>query len=169
MSLCKYAFYKDEEKYYPRLYCKVDNKWCHYVKRCERVERFIPIRDDVWEECGKYIMEEMKNIPKGSYLVQATRPNKQGKLFLYVLIEENKIEKIFSNLTELKQNYIYLRKTNGIYETSIVPFKEEEEKEKEEKKSVKKENIIIHVNEDIVPEKKKGRKKKSETVKEEDE
>ena len=86
---------------------------------------------------------------------------------VFIPQEENKVKKIFSNLTELKQNYIYLRKTNGIYETSIVPFKEEEEKE--ENKSVKKENIIIHVNEDIVPEKKRGRKKKSETVKEEDE
>ena len=168
MSLCKYAFYKKEEKYYPRLYCKTDDKWCPYVKRCQKVEKFIPLEDNIWEECGKYMMEKRKNIPKGSYLVQTTRPNKQGKLFLYVLVEENKIEKIFSNLTELKQDYIYLRKSNGIYETSIVPFKEEG---KEEKKSVEveKKNIVIHVNENIVPEKKKGRKKKSEMVKEEDE
>lgn len=157
MSLCEYAFYKDDENFYPHLYCKTDDKWCHYVKRCEKVEKFIPIRDNIWEECGKYIMEKRKNIPKGSYFIQAIRKNKQGKLFLYVLIEDNKIEKIFSNLNEIKQNYIYLRKTNGIYETSLVPFAEE-------KTETKKDNIIIHINEELVTEKKRGRKKKTEKV-----
>jgi hypothetical protein len=157
MSLCEYAFYKDDENFYPHLYCKTDDKWCHYVKRCEKVEKFIPIRDNIWEECGKYIMEKRKNIPKGSYFIQTIRKNKQGKLFLYVLIEDNKIEKIFSNLNEIKQNYIYLRKTNGIYETSLVPFAEE-------KTETKKDNIIIHINEELVTEKKRGRKKKTEKV-----
>jgi hypothetical protein len=158
MGLCEYAFYKDEEKFYPRLYCKVDNKWCHYVKRCEKVEKFIPIKDNVWEECGKYIMEKRKDIPAGSYFVQATRPSKQGNLFLYVLINDDKIERISSKLTELKQNYIYLRKNNNVYEVSLEPFKEE-----------KKENIIIHVNEELVTEKKRGRKKKTDNKVKEDE
>jgi len=157
MSLCEYAFYKDDEKFYPHLYCQTDGKWCHYVKRCEKVEKFIPIRDNIWEECGKYIMEKRKNIPVGAYFVQTTRPNKQGKLFLYVLLNDDKIEKILSDLTEIKQNYIYLRKTNGVYETSLEPFAEE-------KKETKKENIVIHVNDELVTEKKRGRKKKSEKV-----
>lgn len=153
MSLCDYAFYKEDEKFYPRLYCQIDEKWCHYVKRCEKVEKFIPIRDNVWEECGKYIMEKRKDIPEGSYFVQTTRPNRQGKLFLYVLVEDDKIEKILSNLTELKQNYVYLKKINDSYKVSIEPFKEEKPKTDE--------NIIIHVNEELVTEKKRGRKKKT--------
>ena len=153
MSLCDYAFYKDDEKFYPRLYCQVDDKWCHYVKRCEKVEKFIPIRDDVWEECGKYIMEKRKDIPEGSYFVQTTRPNRNGQLFLYVLVEDDKIERIPSTLTELKQNYIYLKKVNESYKVSLEPFKKEESKVNE--------NITIHVNEELVTEKKKGRKKKN--------
>ena len=150
MSLCEYAFYKDDEKFYPRLYCKTDNKWCHYVKRCEKVEKFIPIKDNVWEECGKYIMEKRKDIPNGSYFVQTTRPHKSGNLFLYVLVEEDKIEKILSPFKELKQNYIYLKKQDKGYIVSLEPFK------KENKVS---ENITIHVNEELVTEKKRGRKK----------
>ena len=147
MSLCKYAFYKEEEKYYPHLYCKIDDKWCPYVKRCQKVEKFIPIEDNIWEECGKYAMERRKNIPEGSYLVQATRPNKQGKLFLYVLIEEDKIERIFSNLTKLEQDYIYLDKVDGIYRTSLEPFKKEnktnENVKKRRRKKSKKENTSV--------------------------
>ena len=29
---------------------------------CQKVEKFIPIEDDVWEECGKYIMEKRKEM-----------------------------------------------------------------------------------------------------------
>ena len=161
MSLCDYAFYKDNEKYYPHLYCQIDNKWCVYVKRCEKVEKFIPIDDNIWEECGKYIMEKRKDIPKGSYFVQTTRPNKQGKLFLYILIDDNKIERILSNFKELKQNYVYLNKSDKGYEISLEPFKEET-------KIVEKDNIVIHVNEELVTEKKRGRKKKN-SVKEDNE
>ena len=150
MSLCEHAYYKDNEKFYPRLYCRISENWCPYTKRCQKVEKFIPIDDDVWEECDRYIMERRKNIPEGSYFVQATRPNKQGKLFLYVLIEENKVEKIFSNLTKLEQDYIYLDKVNGVYKTSLEPFKKENKVN---------ENITIHVNEELVNERKRGRKK----------
>lgn len=162
MDLCKYAYYSDKKEYFPILYCKLkgEDGRCVYSKKCLKVEKFIPLENEMWRECAEYIMEERKNIPEGSYFVQATRPNRQGKLFLYVLVEENKIEKIFSNLTKLEQNYIYLRKTNGIYETSIEPFKEEKPKVNE--------NIIIHVNEELVTEKKRGRKKKKPVVIEED-
>ena len=162
MGLCEYAFYKDNEKFYPRLYCDIDKKWCYYVKRCEKVEKFIPIKDNIWEECGKYIMEKRKDIPNGSYFVQATRPNKDGKLFLYVLIEDNKVERILSNFKELKQNYVYLKKTDKGYEISLEPFKSEEKVEKDN------DNIIIHVNEELVSEKKRGRKKKNSVIIEED-
>lgn len=154
MSVCEYAFYKDNEKFYPHLYCEVDGKWCHYVKRCEKVEKFIPVKDNVWEECGKYIMEKRKNIPNGSYFVQTSRPNRQGKLFLYVIIND-KVERLLSDFTEIKQNYVYLKKKNEGYEISFEPFKKSED-----------ENITIHVNNELLTERKRGKKRTKITIKE---
>ena len=161
MSLCKYAFYKEEEKFYPHLYCHVDEKYCPYVKRCQKVEKFIPIKDDVWEECGKYIMEKRKEIPEGSYFVQTSRFNRAGNLLIYVALED-KTERIETQLKELKQEYVYLKKTENGYEVSLEPFKEE--KKVEEKKV--NENITIHVNEEFIEEKKgkRGRKKVKEYI-----
>ena len=42
MDLCEHAFYKPEEKYTPRLYCKIEDKMCIYSKRCFKVDRFMP-------------------------------------------------------------------------------------------------------------------------------
>lgn len=123
MDLCEHAFYKPEEKYTPRLYCKLEDKVCIYSKRCLKVDRFIPLEGEKWKECYKYIMEKRKNIPQGSYLVQTTRPNKNGKLYLYVLVEDNKIEKILSKFDKLDQDYVYLRKTAmGGYQVGLEPF-----------------------------------------------
>ena len=123
MDLCEHAFYKPEEKYTPRLYCKIEDKMCIYSKRCLKVDRFVPLEGEKWKECYIYIMEKRKNIPQGSYLVQTTRPHKNGKLYLYVLTEENKIEKILSNFTKLDQEYVYLRKTAmGGYQVGLEPF-----------------------------------------------
>ena len=146
MSLCKYAYYNEKEKYYPRLYCRTDNKVCHYTKRCMKVERFIPIEDNIWEECGKYIMEKRKEIPNDSYFVQTSRYNKRGTLILYVVVDD-KVEKIETNLRELKQEYVYLKKLKNGYKISLTPFKTNE-------------NITIHVNEELVEEKKKSNNKK---------
>ena len=126
MDLCEHAFYKPEEKYTPRLYCRVEDSLCIYSKRCLKVDRFIPLEGEKWKECYIYIMEKRKNIPQGSYLVQATRPNKSGKLYLYVLVDEDKIEKILTNFEKLDQDYIYLKKSaNGKYQVSLTPFKVE--------------------------------------------
>ena len=85
MDMCVYAYYKPEEKYYPYLYCKAEyNKRCIYSKKCQKVERFVPLENEMWKECPRFIMEKIKNIPQGSNLVQASRPNKQGKLYLYI-------------------------------------------------------------------------------------
>ena len=131
MDLCEHAFYKPEEKYTPSLYCKVDEKRCIYSKRCLKVDRFIPLEGEKWRECYKYIMEKRKNIPEGSYLVQVTRPHKSGKLYLYVLVEDNKIERLLSNFDKIEQEYVYLKKSNNGYQISLTPFKEEvETKEK---------------------------------------
>lgn len=128
MDLCEHAFYKPEETYTPRLYCKIDDKMCVYSKRCLKVDRFIPLEGEKWRECYKYIMEKRKNIPQGSYLVQATRPHKNGNLYLYVLIDENKIEKILSNFKKFDQEYVYLKKSeNGKYQISLEPFTIEQE------------------------------------------
>lgn len=126
MDLCEHAFYKPEEKYTPRLYCKIENKMCIYSKRCLKVDRFIPLEGEKWRECYNYIMEKRKNIPKGSYLVQTTRPNKNGYLYLYILIENDKIERILSNFKKLEQDYVYLKKTvSGKYLISLEPFRAE--------------------------------------------
>ena len=123
MDMCKYAYYNPEEKYYPYLYCKVDyNKRCIYSKKCQKLEKFVPLENEMWRECPKYIMEKIKNIPKGSSLVQMYRPNKNGKLYLYVVINENEVEKILTDFTELNQDYVYLKKINKEYKISLTPF-----------------------------------------------
>lgn len=55
---CPYEFYNEEETFYPRLYCKIDNKYCIYSKKCEKVYKFISLENQ--EECYKYIMEMQK-------------------------------------------------------------------------------------------------------------
>ena len=175
MDLCEHAFYKPEEKYTPRLYCKVDDKMCIYSKRCLKVDRFIPLEGEKWRECYKYIMEKRKNIPQGSYLVQTTRLNKNGKLYLYVVTDDNKVEKILSNFTKLEQEYVYLKKTaTGSYEVGLEPFvitqldiQPEEEKEEVVEFMNKPETKEIEVESKEIKEKPKKRtynkKKKNET------
>ncbi|MBO7716079.1 MAG: hypothetical protein J6S85_21120 [Methanobrevibacter sp.] len=94
-------------------------------------------------------MEKRKDIPTGSYYVQTSRLNRRGTLLLYVAIE-NKVERIETDLTELNQDYVYLKETNNGYDVSLEPFK---------KVNKNNENITIHINEELVGEKKRGRKK----------
>lgn len=107
MDLCENAYYKPEEKYMPYLYCNVDNKRCIYSKKCMKVERFVPLENEMWKECYKFIMNKRNNIPKDSYFVQTYRPNRTGKLILYVAMGDS-TKKIQSNFTELKQDYVYI-------------------------------------------------------------
>lgn len=132
MDMCKYAYYNPEEKYYPYLYCKIDNKRCIYSKKCQKLEKFIPLENEMWRECPKYIMEKIKNIPKNSNLVQAYRPNKNGKLYLYVVIDENEVQKILTDFTEINQDYVYLKKVNKEYKASLTPFTNQSVKNKKE-------------------------------------
>ena len=67
------------------------------------------------------IEEKIKNIPKNSYYVETTRPNKNGFLYLYVVIGD-KVEKILTNLKELNQEYVYLKKTTSGYVVSTKEF-----------------------------------------------
>ena len=122
MDLCKYAYYKSEEKYFPNLYCSIDDKRCMYSKKCLKVEKFVPLENEMWRECYKFIMEKRKIIPKDSYFVQTYRPNRNGKLYLYVVIDD-KVERILSNFTEINQDYVYIKRlSDNEYKVSLVPF-----------------------------------------------
>ena len=160
MDLCEHAFYKPEEKYMPYLYCNIDDKRCMYSKKCMKVERFVPLENEMWKECYKFIMNKKKNIPLDSYYVQTYRPNNNNQLYLYVVIGE-KVERIQSNLTELNQDYVYLQKKDNGYDISLTPIINKSNNvdiiEKQEDKSVSVEEKSL---------KKRGRKSKSKNTKE---
>ena len=115
-------YYKDETEYFPRLYCKIDNKLCLYQKKCLMKNRYIPIENNLWKECYKMIEDKIKEIPQGSYYVQSYRPNRSGKLFLYVVINDH-VEKIPTELTSIDQDYVYIKEGLDGYEVSLTPFR----------------------------------------------
>lgn len=163
MDLCEHAYYKPEEKYMPYLYCGVDDKRCIYSKKCMKVERFIPLENEMWKECYKFIMQKRKNIPKDSYFVQTYRPNRTGKLILYVVMDDS-TKRIQSNFTQLNQDYVYI-------DGDIVSLTPIEKKNDQSAEISYKENIVEN-NEKIVNDtkvekkvsnnKKRGRKPKNE-------
>lgn len=116
---CKYSYYKEEYEYFPRLYCNIDDRYCMYSKKCIKENKFVPLESQ--KECYKMIERETKNIPKDSYFVQTYRPNKNGELFLYVVIGQG-VERIQTKLKEINQNYVYLNKKASGYEVSLTPF-----------------------------------------------
>lgn len=130
--MCKHMYYKDENEYFPRLYCNIDDKLCLYSKACYKVNKYIPI-DNKWEECYKMIEDRIKEIPKDSYYVQSHRPNRSGKLYLYVVIN-SKVERILTNLIHIEQDYVYLKEGLDGYEVSLTPFKNSTRKTKSEDK-----------------------------------
>ena len=130
---CPYEYYKDDEYYYPRLYCKKSNKYCLYSKKCTKVEKYVPIENELWRECYMYVESKAKNIPSGSFYVQSHRPNRNGKLYLYVVIKD-KVERILTNFTEINQDYVYLKEGLDGYEVSLTPFKSSARKVKSEDK-----------------------------------
>lgn len=120
--MCEHMYYENENEYFPRLYCKIDNKLCLYQKKCLMKNRYIPIEDNLWKECYKMIEDKIKEIPQGSYYVQSYRPNRSGKLFLYVVINDH-VEKIPTILTSVDQDYVYLKEGLDGYEVSLTPFR----------------------------------------------
>lgn len=116
---CIYEYYKNEEKYFPRLYCSIDNGYCIYSKKCLKVNKFIPL--DNQGECYKMIEERIKQIPSGSYYVETFRPNKNGYLYLYVIVGD-KVEKILTKFKQIDQDYVYLKKTTNGYVVSLKEF-----------------------------------------------
>lgn len=132
---CPYEYYKeDEEVYFPRLYCKIDDKTCIYSKKCLKVNKFIPLENQ--EECYKMIEEKIKSIPKGSYYVETKRPNRKGELYLYVVIG-NKVERISTKFKTIEQDYVYLKETKDGYIVSLEEFPIEKEKRTYNRKTTK--------------------------------
>ena len=116
---CKYQYYKDETEAIPYLYCNIDNKRCIYSKRCDIVHRYISL--DNQEECYKIMDEKEKDIPQGSYYIQAKRENQNG-VYLYVDIDGN-IYKINFADKNYDKDYIYITKENDVYIASSEPPK----------------------------------------------
>lgn len=121
--MCPYQFYKEEEKYYPRLYCKFKentmNPYCVYSKRCDKERKYILL--DNSDDCN--IMEEAKkiNIPKDAYYVRTYRQRANGTYSLYVDVNGT-IEKINTVFTNFNQDYIYLDEVEGVYIPSLTPI-----------------------------------------------
>ena len=119
---CKYSYYKEEEKYCPLLYCKVEeNSRCMFSKKCLIVDKYIQLEGDVWKECPRYNMQMQKEIPNGANFIQTYREDKRGNIILYVVIND-KVEKVNTKLKEINQDYIYIRDGLDGYEVSLVPF-----------------------------------------------
>ena len=116
---CLYQEYHDDEIYYPHLWCSIDNKMCYYQKKCLDVEKYISIDDT--KECFKFVEEQRKNIPSGSYYVQDRRIDRHGNLILYIVID-NSTTKIVTKLDNFEQNYVYLKESIDGYEVSLTPF-----------------------------------------------
>lgn len=104
--MCPYGFYKENETYYPYLYCKLDGKRCLYSKRCQQEEKYIPL--DNQGECYKMIEQNTKEIPTDSYYVQNSRPSPNGT-WLYVEFEGN-VTKVEIKIKNYDKNYVYLKK-----------------------------------------------------------
>lgn len=114
---CEYGFYNKDEDYYPKLYCKIDNKMCPYVKKCEKLERFLPLEEQ--ERCYKRMEQKMKKIPKGSCYICFER-----KGYLYINLNEDETIKVKNTLGNINQDYVYVRDSLDGYELSLKPFEE---------------------------------------------
>ena len=110
--MCSYQFYKEEEKYYPRLYCKIKentmNPYCVYSKRCDKEKKYILL--DNSDNCIH--MEEAKklNIPKDAYYVRTYKQRANGTYSLYVDINGTRyytMLHIKTNASSYKFNELY--------------------------------------------------------------
>ena len=151
MDLCEHAYYKPEEKYMP--------KRCVYSKKCMKVERFIPLENEMWKECYKFIMNKRNDIPEGSYFVQTYRPNRAGRLILYVAMGDT-TKKIQSRFTKLDQDYVYI--DGNTISLTPIEKKNSEEIVKDSEMVEKSAPIEEKVVEKSAPKKQRGRKSKNE-------
>ena len=156
---CIYGYYKKEETYYPRLYCKLTDKSCRYSKKCLKEERFIPL--DNQGECYLYNMEKKKKIPNGSNYVRF-----EHKGYLFIEVDDNRTIKVKNTLGKV-EDYVYLRKVGNDYEISLSPFPTEIKKEDKEPKVEKVEKVEIE-KEKTTTTKSKKKKSNNNYVKKED-
>lgn len=126
MDKCNYGYYENLNEHMPRLKCKITKGNCPYSKVCYVVNKYI-FNEDYWKECPMRIDEERKDIPKGAYYIQTKRLNKKGNYILYIVTDNDAIIEVYTNFTEVNQNYVYLYKTQNGYEAFL-----------EKKKNVKK-------------------------------
>ena len=122
---CIYSYYKKEETYYPRLYCKINGKQCMYTKKCLKQEKFIPT--DNQDECYLSIMESKKNIPNGTHYVRFTH-----KGYLFIEIDDKRTIKVKNTLGEVG-DYVYIKQVGNDYEISLSPFPTEVKEESPKK------------------------------------
>lgn len=138
--MCQFTFYKDEEKgtYYPQLYCHITNRFCLYRKKCIKESKYILIDGDSWKDC--YIMNDYladKKIPKDAYRVLSYNVRKNGKVYLYVKLNNDTTIKVESPNNEILE-YVYLDKVDDDYiaysepiEKKVIPKKVEKKEEPE--------------------------------------
>lgn len=120
--MCEFQYYKKEEKYYPKLYCNINDNRCPYSKRCNIEEKWLPLPSQ--KNCGVREMELKRNIPNDAY---AVRFEKGG--FLYVDVE-NHTMKFKNTIGKIPNGYVYIKEDK----ISLEPFKEEKKKEKKKDK-----------------------------------
>lgn len=137
--MCQFTFYKDEEKgtYYPQLYCHITDKECLYRKKCLTEGKYILIDGESWKDC--YIMNDYlltKNLPEGAYKVLTYNTRKNGKIELYVRLNEDTTIKVESPKNEPLE-YVYLDKVDGKYIAYSEPIEKKSEPEKVEVPIVK--------------------------------
>jgi L-fucose isomerase-like protein len=104
-------------------------------------------------------MNKRNDIPEGSYFVQTYRPNRAGRLILYVAMGDT-TKKIQSRFTKLDQDYVYID-GNTISLTPIEKKNSEEivkDSEIVEESAPIKEKLV----EKSVHKKQRGRKSKNE-------
>ena len=131
--MCQFTYYKEEEKgtYFPQLYCHITNGFCLYRKKCLQEGKFILIDGESWKDC--YIMNDYlfkQDAPEGAYKVVTHNVRKNGKIILYVRIDENTTISIESVNNDVP-SYVFLEKVDGEYKIVTEPKTKTEETKKE--------------------------------------
>ena len=116
---CPYQIYKEEETYFPYLYCSINNgKRCYYSKRCNIEQKYISL--DNTKECYIYNMNKKTNIPKGAVEVVMTRPTSDGT-YLYINVDGNN-QKVKIDVENYDKDYVYYKKLANGCKVSATPF-----------------------------------------------
>ena len=90
---CPYSKYTNDE--YPVLICNLCNKQCIYTKRCGKEQRYIPIADNIHEECIRYNMQILKENPN-RLIIKGERKSKRGGYIYTVQLSNGTLEERYS-------------------------------------------------------------------------